>query len=182
MKKWMLRSKAVSLRKKVLPVCCTSEKTFPGLNLIGFTVFQGHKTSCRRPYLLTKISRFWYLPSPLFQLSLIFNNTRLFPRSTDRHDNRSRELNSLGLISSPSLYLPILVFYTDQWTILKMLDFPAGTKTEPKCHVTHGTMGHLDPKQPPTKRKPFAAILNHGFVQKVCCSWYVWLAITDEVW
>ncbi|KAE9376771.1 ribonuclease P 40kDa subunit [Stipitochalara longipes BDJ] len=48
-----------------------------------------------------------------------------------------------------------------------MLDFPAGTKTEPKCNVTHGMMGHLDPKQPPVKRKPFAAILNHGFVQKV---------------
>jgi ribonuclease P/MRP protein subunit RPP40 len=25
----------------------------------------------------------------------------------------------------------------------------------------------LDPKQPPVKRKPFAAILSHGFVQKV---------------
>jgi ribonuclease P/MRP protein subunit RPP40 len=28
-------------------------------------------------------------------------------------------------------------------------------------------MGHLDPKQPPVKRKPFAAILNHNFVSKV---------------
>ncbi|RDW71943.1 hypothetical protein BP5796_07977 [Coleophoma crateriformis] len=28
-------------------------------------------------------------------------------------------------------------------------------------------MGHLDPKQPPVKRKPYAAILDHHFVQKV---------------
>ncbi|PSS20126.1 hypothetical protein M430DRAFT_100089 [Amorphotheca resinae ATCC 22711] len=47
-----------------------------------------------------------------------------------------------------------------------MLDFPEDTKNEPKCYVTHGTMGHLDPKQPPVKRKPFAAILNEGFIQK----------------
>ncbi|KAH8802061.1 ribonuclease P 40kDa subunit-domain-containing protein [Hyaloscypha sp. PMI_1271] len=47
-----------------------------------------------------------------------------------------------------------------------MLDFPAGIQNEAKCNVTHGTMGHLDPKQPPVKRKPFAAILSHGFVQK----------------
>ncbi|KAF4631130.1 hypothetical protein G7Y89_g7002 [Cudoniella acicularis] len=48
-----------------------------------------------------------------------------------------------------------------------MLGFPEGTKNEQKCSVTHGVMGHLDPKQPPTKRKPFAAILDHHFVQKV---------------
>lgn len=51
---------------------------------------------------------------------------------------------------------------------LTMLDFPAGTESEAKCRVTHGVMGHLDPRQPPVKRKPFAEILNHGFVQKVC--------------
>jgi ribonuclease P/MRP protein subunit RPP40 len=47
------------------------------------------------------------------------------------------------------------------------LTLPLDTKHEPKCAVTYGTMGHLDPKQPPVKRKPFAAILNHRFVQKV---------------
>jgi hypothetical protein len=51
-----------------------------------------------------------------------------------------------------------------------MLNFPIDTKHEPKCAVTYGTMGHLDPKQPPVKRKPFAAILSHRFVQKVCHS------------
>jgi ribonuclease P/MRP protein subunit RPP40 len=48
-----------------------------------------------------------------------------------------------------------------------MLDFTASTKNEARCSVTHGVMGHLDPNQPPVKRKPFAAILNHNFVQKV---------------
>ncbi|KAI9051010.1 hypothetical protein LZ554_005118 [Drepanopeziza brunnea f. sp. 'monogermtubi'] len=48
-----------------------------------------------------------------------------------------------------------------------MLDFPSGTKHEPKCDVTHGVMGHLDPKQPPVKRKPFASILAQRFIQKV---------------
>ncbi|CAG8980437.1 hypothetical protein HYALB_00012924 [Hymenoscyphus albidus] len=48
-----------------------------------------------------------------------------------------------------------------------MLDFPEDTKNEQKCEVTHGVMGHLDPKQPPTKRKPFSAILAHPFVHKV---------------
>ncbi|KAG9232067.1 ribonuclease P 40kDa subunit [Amylocarpus encephaloides] len=48
-----------------------------------------------------------------------------------------------------------------------MLNFPQDTKNEQKCDVTHGTMGHLDPKQPPVKRRPFAAILAHPFIQKV---------------
>ena len=49
----------------------------------------------------------------------------------------------------------------------EMLGFPTSTRHEKKCSVTHGIMGHLDPKQPPVKRKPFAAILNHSFVHKV---------------
>ncbi|RDW66264.1 hypothetical protein BP6252_09899 [Coleophoma cylindrospora] len=48
-----------------------------------------------------------------------------------------------------------------------MLKFPTDSKSEAKCNVTQGTMGHLDPKQPPVKRKPYAAILDHDFVQKV---------------
>jgi ribonuclease P/MRP protein subunit RPP40 len=48
-----------------------------------------------------------------------------------------------------------------------MLHFTTNTKNEQKCNVTHGTMGHLDPKQPPVKRKPFAAILSNNFVQNV---------------
>ena len=48
-----------------------------------------------------------------------------------------------------------------------MLGFPTSTRHQRKCSVTHGTTGHLDPKQPPVKRKPFAAILNCSFVHKV---------------
>ncbi|KAK6592957.1 hypothetical protein H4I96_11555 [Botrytis cinerea] len=48
-----------------------------------------------------------------------------------------------------------------------MLGFPKDTKHEQKCYVTHGTMGHLDPKQPPVKRKPFVNILGHKFINKV---------------
>ncbi|KAL2067051.1 hypothetical protein VTL71DRAFT_1475 [Oculimacula yallundae] len=47
-----------------------------------------------------------------------------------------------------------------------MLNLPSGTKNEQKCNVTHGVMGHLDPRQPPVKRKPFAAILSQSFIQK----------------
>ncbi|EPQ64248.1 Bgt-2764 [Blumeria graminis f. sp. tritici] len=33
-------------------------------------------------------------------------------------------------------------------------------------YVIHGSMGHLDPKQAPTKRKPYSAILKHTFIQR----------------
>jgi ribonuclease P/MRP protein subunit RPP40 len=48
-----------------------------------------------------------------------------------------------------------------------MLNFPIETKDKTVCRATHGVMGHVDPQQPPQKRKPFVAILNHEFVQKV---------------
>ncbi|KUJ07937.1 uncharacterized protein LY89DRAFT_691255 [Mollisia scopiformis] len=48
-----------------------------------------------------------------------------------------------------------------------MLNFRVETKNETKCYATHGVLGHVDPKQPPVKRKPFSAILNHDFIQKV---------------
>jgi ribonuclease P/MRP protein subunit RPP40 len=48
-----------------------------------------------------------------------------------------------------------------------MWNFPKDTKHEQKCYVTHGAIGHVDPKQPPTKRKPFANILDHQFINKV---------------
>ncbi|KAH8652775.1 ribonuclease P 40kDa subunit-domain-containing protein [Tricladium varicosporioides] len=48
-----------------------------------------------------------------------------------------------------------------------MLGFAEDTKNDRKCYVTHGIMGHMDPKQPPIKRKPFAAILSHPFIHKV---------------
>lgn len=49
-----------------------------------------------------------------------------------------------------------------------MFEFAGGRKaSESKCYVTHGAMGHLDPKQPPVKRKPYAAILAVPFVHKV---------------
>jgi hypothetical protein len=53
-------------------------------------------------------------------------------------------------------------------TTINMFEFAGGRKAaESKCYVTHGTMGHLDPKQPPVKRKPYAAILAVPFVHKV---------------
>ncbi|KAJ8061150.1 hypothetical protein OCU04_010225 [Sclerotinia nivalis] len=48
-----------------------------------------------------------------------------------------------------------------------MLNFPKDTKHEPKCYVTHGTMGHVDPKQAPARRKPFVNILGHKYINKV---------------
>ena len=50
---------------------------------------------------------------------------------------------------------------------LIMLNFKSPTKHEPKCVITHGTMGHIDGQQPPTKRKPFVAILSYNFIHKV---------------
>ncbi|KAL0935923.1 ribonuclease p mrp protein subunit pop1 [Colletotrichum truncatum] len=37
----------------------------------------------------------------------------------------------------------------------------------PKCFVTYGTMAHVEPKQLPTKGKPWAPILGQGFNHKV---------------
>jgi ribonuclease P/MRP protein subunit RPP40 len=49
-----------------------------------------------------------------------------------------------------------------------MFKFASGCeKAVSKCYVTHGTMGHLDPKQPPVKRKPFSSILTHPYVHRV---------------
>ncbi|KAB5535181.1 ribonuclease P 40kDa subunit-domain-containing protein [Coniochaeta sp. 2T2.1] len=36
-----------------------------------------------------------------------------------------------------------------------------------KCNFTHGTIGHLDPKQLPTKGKPWAALAGLDFIHKV---------------
>jgi hypothetical protein len=52
-------------------------------------------------------------------------------------------------------------------TMAAMLDFPDERRSEQKCEVTLGVMGHLDSQQPPVKRKPFSAILAHPFVRKV---------------
>lgn len=38
-----------------------------------------------------------------------------------------------------------------------------------KCYVTHGTIGHLDPKQLPIKGKPWATIAGLDFIRKVDC-------------
>ncbi|KAH0522715.1 hypothetical protein TsFJ059_006515 [Trichoderma semiorbis] len=37
----------------------------------------------------------------------------------------------------------------------------------PKCFVTYGTMGHVDPKQIPSKGKPWTAISDLDFIHKV---------------
>lgn len=48
-----------------------------------------------------------------------------------------------------------------------MLGFPVETKFGAKCIVSHGVMNQLDPKQPPMKKKPYSAILNQNFVQRI---------------
>ena len=50
----------------------------------------------------------------------------------------------------------------------KMLSFqtPAVYQSS-KCFVTYGTMGHLDPKQPPSKGKPWATLASQDFVHSV---------------
>lgn len=48
-----------------------------------------------------------------------------------------------------------------------MFQFDGGKKERETCFVTHGAMGHLDPAQPPVKRKPYSAILAVPFVHKV---------------
>ncbi|KAL2019304.1 hypothetical protein VTK56DRAFT_9771 [Thermocarpiscus australiensis] len=35
-----------------------------------------------------------------------------------------------------------------------------------KCYVTYGVMGHLDPKQPPSKGKPWATFTSQDFVHR----------------
>jgi len=36
-----------------------------------------------------------------------------------------------------------------------------------KCFVTYGIMGHVDPKQPPSKGKPWATLASQDFVHRV---------------
>ncbi|KAI8243611.1 Ribonuclease P protein subunit p40 [Colletotrichum sp. SAR 10_96] len=49
-----------------------------------------------------------------------------------------------------------------------MLSFPAPSVYQsPKCFVSYGTMAHVEPKQLPTKGKPWAPILGQGFNHKV---------------
>ncbi|KAI8316171.1 hypothetical protein K4K61_010062 [Colletotrichum sp. SAR11_59] len=49
-----------------------------------------------------------------------------------------------------------------------MLSFPAPSVYQsPKCFVSYGTMAHVEPKQLPTKGKPWAPILSQGFNHKV---------------
>ncbi|MCJ1368302.1 hypothetical protein MMC16_007444 [Acarospora aff. strigata] len=45
-----------------------------------------------------------------------------------------------------------------------MFEIGADSKPAEKCYVTHGPLpAYIDPKQPPTKRRPFSTILNHTF-------------------
>ncbi len=36
-----------------------------------------------------------------------------------------------------------------------------------KCYVTHGVMAHVDPKQPPSKSKPWATLTSQDFIHRV---------------
>ncbi|GAA83649.1 ribonuclease P protein subunit p40 [Aspergillus luchuensis IFO 4308] len=49
-----------------------------------------------------------------------------------------------------------------------MLDFEDDASKREKCYTTIGQLpAFIDPKQPPTKRSPFSAILGHPFVHTV---------------
>ncbi|OBT40204.1 hypothetical protein VE00_08730 [Pseudogymnoascus sp. WSF 3629] len=48
-----------------------------------------------------------------------------------------------------------------------MFQFDGGKKERETCFVTHGAMGHLDPAQPPVKRKPYATILAVPFAELI---------------
>lgn len=49
-----------------------------------------------------------------------------------------------------------------------MLSFTTPTVYEAsKCFFTYGTMSYPDAKQPPSKGKPWNALLNQNFVHKV---------------
>ncbi|KAK0715907.1 ribonuclease P 40kDa subunit-domain-containing protein [Lasiosphaeris hirsuta] len=48
-----------------------------------------------------------------------------------------------------------------------MLSFPAPSVYQAsKCFVTCGVMGHLEPKQPPTKGKPWATLTSQDFIHR----------------
>ena len=49
-----------------------------------------------------------------------------------------------------------------------MLDFEDDASKREKCYTTIGQLpAFIDPKQPPTKRSPFSAILGHPYVHTV---------------
>jgi hypothetical protein len=49
-----------------------------------------------------------------------------------------------------------------------MLSFnPPAVYQASKCYATHGVMGHLDPKQPPFKSKPWTTLTSQDFVHRV---------------
>ncbi|KAK3938813.1 fungal tRNA ligase phosphodiesterase domain-containing protein [Diplogelasinospora grovesii] len=48
-----------------------------------------------------------------------------------------------------------------------MLSFPSpSTYQAQKCFVTYGVMGHLDPKQPPSKGKPWTTLTGQDFIYR----------------
>lgn len=53
-----------------------------------------------------------------------------------------------------------------------MLDFHDEASQREKCYTTVGQLpAFVDPKQPPSKKSPFSAILGHPFIHMVCsCS------------
>lgn len=49
-----------------------------------------------------------------------------------------------------------------------------------KCFVTYGVMGHLDPKQPPSKGKPWLTLASQDFVHSVRVSLIIFLG--EIIW
>ena len=49
-----------------------------------------------------------------------------------------------------------------------MLSFAApAVYQSSKCYFTYGTMGHVDPEQPPSKGRPWTAFAGMDFTHKV---------------
>jgi len=49
-----------------------------------------------------------------------------------------------------------------------MFEFGVDDQPASKCYVTHGSLPtYIDPRQPPTKKKPFSTILDHTFAHTV---------------
>jgi ribonuclease P/MRP protein subunit RPP40 len=62
-----------------------------------------------------------------------------------------------------------------------MLSFnPPAVYQASKCYATYGAMGHLDPKQVPSKSKPWATLTSQDFVHRVVSCLLCWgIRLTD---
>jgi ribonucleases P/MRP protein subunit RPP40 len=47
-----------------------------------------------------------------------------------------------------------------------------------KCHLTYGSMGHVDPKQLPRRGKPWSSLMTLDYIHKV--STWLFIATYDK--